>query len=312
VDVLSRPPTSSGIIELDSIRYEGELFRHFSSTPTAEVIQVTGEFTWRVRRGETNRVVDYVAPPRLLSRESTDKDLNWSIGSYVEPDVIAEALKPKGHLPDPIGVYANQPNPWADTARSIWRLFAKLALAAILVQVFFVFLSSEKLLLRQEFTFEPRSMDEVQSREFTLAGKQRKLAVRQSTSLDNNWIGVDLLLVNKTTGAAWPASREISYYWGYDDGRWTEGSRDDEVVFLNIPAGTYYLTLDPDMAPDKFMAVRDQLEVLTPRTGWSNFVLLLIFLIAFPIFASMRKAAFETRRWMESDHAPVSSDGDDD
>lgn len=313
VDVLSRPPTTSGIIEVDNIRYDGELFKHFSTTPIAEVVQVTGEFTWRVRRGETNRVVDYVAPPRMLSRESTDTDLNWSCGAYVEPAVIADAFKLPGTLPRPIGVFANQPNPWADTSRRVWVMFAKLALVAILVQAFFVLISGERVLLRQDFTFEPRSSGEVQTREFEITGKQRKLAVRQATSLDNNWIGIDMLLVNKTTGSAWPAARELSYYWGYDDGNWTEGSRNNEVVFLNIPAGTYYLTLDPDMAPDKYVAVRDRLEVLTPRAGWSNLVIVLLFLLIFPVFASMRRAAFETRRWAESDHVPVSSDeGDDD
>lgn len=179
------------------------------------------------------------------------------------------------------------------------------------MQVFFLFISSEKLLLRQDFSFEPGFASEVQSREFTLAAQQRKIAVRQATSLDNNWLGVDLLLVNKSTGQAWPAAREISYYWGYDDGRWTEGSRDDEVVFRNIPAGTYYLTLDPEMSPNKGVAVRDRLEVVTPRTGWSNFVIVLIFLAAFPVFASLRKSAFETQRWAESDHAPGSSDDSD-
>ncbi|MDE2441021.1 MAG: DUF4178 domain-containing protein [Betaproteobacteria bacterium] len=313
VDVLSRPPTS-GIIEVASIRYNGELFKHFSTTPIAEVVQVTGEFTWRVRRGETNRVADYVAPPRMLSRETNETDLTWSLGTYIEPAIMADAFKLPGALPKPIGVFANQPNPWADTTLRVWATFAKLALVAILVQAFFVLISSERVLLRQDFTFEPRSKEEVQTREFEITGKQRKLAVRQATSLDNNWIGIDMLLVNKTTGSAWPATRELSYYWGYDDGHWTEGSRDNEVVFLNVPAGTYYLTLDPDMAPDKYMAVRDRLEVLTPRAGWSNLVIVLLFLLIFPIFASMRRAAFEARRWAESDHAPASSDddGDDD
>ena len=311
VDVLSRPPATSGIVEVDSLRFGGQVFKHFSTTPIAEVIQVTGEFTWRVKRGESNRVVDYVAPPLMLSSEATSNDLNWSQGCYATPESIAAAFKLPNALPEPIGVYANQPNPWADTTRRVWTLFLKLALVAIVVQSFFFFMSSEKLLLRQDFTFEPRSSDEVQSGEFTLAGKQRKLAVRQSTSLDNNWIGLDLLLVNKTTGQAWPAAREIAYYWGYDDGRWSEGSRDDEVVFVNIPAGTYYLTIDPDMPPDKNVAVRDRLEVLTPRAGWSNFIIVMLFLAAFPIFATMRKAAFETRRWAESDHAPVSSDDSD-
>jgi hypothetical protein len=120
-----------------------------------------------------------------------------------------------------------------------------------------------------------------------------------------------MLLVNKATGAAWPAARELSFYSGYDDGAWSEGSRDDEVVFLNIPAGTYYLTIDPDMAPDKSVAVRNRLEVHTAGAGWSNFVLVMIFLLVFPIFTTMRHAAFEGRRWAESDHAPVSSDDAD-
>ncbi len=56
VDVLSRPPATSGIVEVDSLRFGGQVFKHFSTTPIAEVIQVTGEFTWRVKRGESNRV----------------------------------------------------------------------------------------------------------------------------------------------------------------------------------------------------------------------------------------------------------------
>ena len=136
---------------------------------------------------------------------------------------------------------------------------------------------------------------------------------KAATSLDNNWLGVDLLLVNKSTGQVWSAAREISYYWGYDDGRWTEGSRDDEVVFRNVPPGSYYLTLDPEMPPNA-VVVHDRLEVVAPRAGWSNFVIVLIFLAAFPVFAALRTAAFETRRWAESDHAPEGGDdagGDD-
>ena len=310
VDVLSKPP-AGGIIEVDSVRHGGQVFKHFSTTQAAEVIQVAGEFTWRVRRGETNRVVDYVAPPLMLSSESTGNDLTWSQGSYVESQVIAEAFGLKADLPKPTAVFANQPNAWSETNRRIWSLFWKLALAAILVQAFFIFVSSGKLLLRQDFTFEPLRGEEVQTREFEITGQPRKIAVRNQTSLDNNWIGLDMMLVNKVTGAAWPAARELSFYSGYDDGHWTEGSREDEVVFLNIPAGTYYLTLDPDMAPDKPVAVRDQLEVHTAGAGWSNFVLVMIFLIIFPIFTSTRHAAFEARRWAESDHAPVSSDDSD-
>ncbi len=313
VDVLSKPP-AGGIVELENVRFGGQSFKHFSTSPVVEVIQVTGEFTWRVRRGETNRVIDYVAPPLMLSSESTGNDLTWSQGSYIAPEVIAETFNLNGNLPPPIGVFANQPNPWVETNRRIWGLSWKLLLAAMLLQVFFVLFSSGKLLLRQDFTFEPQQGAEVLTREFEISGKPKKIAVKNQTSLDNNWIGLDMVLVNKGTGAAWQAGRELSFYSGYDDGRWTEGSRDDEIVFLNIPAGTYYLTLDPDMAQDKPVAVRDTLEVHTAGAGWSNFVLVMIFIIIFPVFSTMRHAAFEARRWAESDHAPETGDdseGDD-
>ena len=62
-------------------------------------------------------------------------------------------------------------------------------------------------------------------------------------------------------------------------------------------------------------AVRDVIEVYSGGAGWSNFVMVMLFLIIFPFFTFMRRAAFETSRWAESDHAPVSSgdssDGDD-
>jgi hypothetical protein len=316
-DVLSNPPASSGAMELADVSFSGQRFRHFSTTPAAEVIQVEGEFTWRVRRGETSRVVDYVAPPLMLSREMTDNELGWSLGTYVAPEVIGTAFKLPGRMIAPLGVFANQPNPWAETRRRVWSLSWKLLLAAVLLQVFFHFVSGGKLLLRQDFTFAPQmAEDTLVTREFAIEGKPRKITVRNTTSLDNNWLGLDLLLVNKATGEAWPAGRELAYYYGRDGGEsWSEGSHRDEVVFRDIPPGTYYLTVDPGLAPEKPVPVRDTIEVLSGGTGWSNFVMVLIFLAFFPFFAHLRHAAFEAGRWAESDHAPDSggdfSDGDD-
>ncbi|AXS81019.1 DUF4178 domain-containing protein [Dechloromonas sp. HYN0024] len=313
-DSLSRPPSVSHVIEVDSIRFGGQRFKHFSTTQAAEVVQVSGEFTWRVRRGETARIVDYVAPPLMLSSESTGTDLNWSQSRYVEPAVIAEAFSLPEALPGPVGVFANQINPWAKNSERVWVLFWKFVLAVVLIQAWFVFFAGGKLLLRQEFMFDPKMAGEVQTREFEITGKARKIAVKNLTSLDNNWIGLDLMLVNKATGAVWPTSQALSFYSGYDGGSWSEGSREDEVVFRNIPPGTYYLTVDPDMAPEKPVVVRDTVEVHIAGAGWSNFVMVIIFLLVFPVFSALRQAAFEARRWAESDHPPVhggDASGDD-
>jgi ribosomal protein L37AE/L43A len=312
-DVLSSLPAGSGAMELGDVRWGGQSFKHFASTPAAEVIQVAGEFTWRVRRGETSRVVDYVAPPLMLSRESTANDLSWSQGRYIEPAALADAFKLPGKLPTPLGVFANQPNPWQENRQRIFSLYWKMALLAIGLQFFFVFIGGSKPLLRQDLTFSPQTAAETQqTREFEVRDKPRKLTVRNTVSLDNNWIGLEMLLVNKATGAAWPAARELAYYYGRDGGEsWSEGSRDDEVVFLNIPPGTYYLAVDPEMAPEKPGPVRDTIEVFSGGAGWSNFIMVLLFLTIFPLFTHLRHAAFEAKRWAESDHAPVSSDDSD-
>lgn len=310
-DVLSRPPVTSGIIEVDDLRYDNQVFRHFSTTPTAEVTQATGEFTWRVRRGETCRVIDYVAPPRMLSRESNANDLNWSLARYVPPETIAQAFRLPQPLPGPTGVYANQPNPWEESHRTVCQRFWKLALLAVALQIIALLVFPGRELLRQPFQFAPPAAQEQQSRTFLINHAVRRLAVHHQTSLNNNWMAVDLLLVNQATGQARRTSREISFYHGYDDGHWSEGSQDDEVVFRDIPPGTYYLVLDPEFPPETRTPVSVTLSVTAGGIGWANLVLLMLFLAAFPIFSRFRLAAFEARRWAESDHPPASSSEDD-
>ncbi len=309
VDVLSRHPTDPGAA--DRLRYDNQEFKHFS-TYKAEVIQVAGEFTWRVCRGETAKVADYVAPPLMLSKERTDKEITWSRGAYVAPEVIREAFK----LPpqsDPIGVYANQPSPWAEPHQRVCRLFWRLTLAGLVLQAWFVIMGGGQALLRQDLEFAPSTQEETQtSRPFEVK-RAGKLVVRNTTNLDNNWVGLNLTLVNQKTGAAWPTSRELSYYYGYDEGeRWSEGSQGDEVVFVDIPPGTYYLAVDPDLPSEKPVPVRTTLEVARGGAGWSNYVLLMLFLAAFPIFTRMRSASFEVRRWAESDHPMVTASDDSD
>lgn len=308
-DVLSRHPADAGLA--GKLRYDNQEFKHFS-TYRAEVIQVAGEFTWRVRRGETAEVADFVAPPTLLSRERTDNEITWSRGSYVEPTVIREAFK-LAALPEPIGVYANQPSPWAETHARLCRLFWRLTLVAMAFQASFVFVGSSQSLLRQDLEFSPANQEETQATRTFELKRQGKLTVQNATNLDNNWVGLNMTLVDQKTGAAWPANREISYYHGYEDGEsWSEGAQEDEVVFRDIPPGTYYLAVDPDLSQEKPGPVRTSLTVSRGGAGWSNYVLLMLFLAAFPIFSRLRMASFEVRRWAESDHPMVTSSDSDD
>ena len=240
--------------------------------------------------------------------------MSWSLCRYVEPQVIREAFKLPDALQQPVGVYANQPNPWEGTHRTVCRAFWLAALAALLVQIFFVFAVGGQRLLHQDMLFTALNADETQKTPtFEIKGKARKVVVKHATNLDNNWIALDMTLVNKTTGEGWPAAQDLSYYYGYDDGEsWSEGNRSEEIVFRDVPPGTYYLAVDPELSTEKAADVRDSIEVTTGGAGWSNYLMVMVFLAVFPIFTRLRKGAFEVRRWAESDHAPVASDSDSD
>ncbi|MEO6333855.1 MAG: DUF4178 domain-containing protein, partial [Pyrinomonadaceae bacterium] len=65
-----------------SATHSGTKFKIFQDAP-AVVQYIKGEFYWRVEQGETVRAIDYVAPPLMLSQESTDNEINWSVGTYM-------------------------------------------------------------------------------------------------------------------------------------------------------------------------------------------------------------------------------------
>jgi hypothetical protein len=142
------------------------------------------------------------------------------------------------------------------------------------------------------------------------------LLVRHSTDVDNNWLSLSTTLIEKNTGEAHQGVQEISHYKGVDDGEsWSEGSKSDEIVFKDIPPGHYYLSIEAELGPDKREAVVDSVEVVRNPVGWSNYVLLLIFLAIFPLFSRWRRNSFETQRWSESDLAgentPAAGDDED-
>ena len=309
---LSSPPAVSRGTR--AFKYNKAAFRLFSRGE-ARVIYVVGEFYWRVAVGETCTLEDYVCPPLMLSREVTDKEASWSQGEYLEAADLCAAFRITAPPPKRTGVYANQPNPLAERHRGVCRLFWKLALLATVVQLLFVFFLASHLVLKQRLVLSPFAEDTtLTTQAFVLNSRARALLVRHSTDVENNWLGLTTTLVEKNTGEAFQGVQEISHYKGVDDGEsWSEGARDDEIIFRSVPPGTYYLVVEYELGTDRRAAVSDTVEVVRNPAGWSNYGLLLIFLALFPLFSRWRTAAFEARRWSESDLGGDSGDsGDDD
>ncbi|MFZ4535001.1 DUF4178 domain-containing protein [Propionivibrio sp.] len=297
---LSSPPAVSR--GQASFKRKDSEFKLFSSGK-AEVTYVVGEFYWRVAVGESCLVEDYICPPLMLSREVTDKEASWSESDYLEPEALCAAFKIKATAPARIGVFANQPNPLIERHRGVFSLFWKLALAATVVQLAFVFIFASHLVLKQQLVLSPFNEEAtLTTQEFTLPSRAKSLRVRHSTDVENNWVDITTTLVEKKTGEAYQGAQEVSYYRGVDDGEsWSEGNKDDAIAFKDIPPGTYYLTIEYELGKDRVDAVADTVAVVRNPVTWSNYVFVMIFLVLFPLYSRWRRSAFEAKRWNESD-----------
>ncbi len=300
-----------------SALHGGKEFTRFSAGP-ARTTYVIGEFTWKVEVGETWELIDFVAPPAMLSRETSGKETTWSLGEYLPADEVAAAFKLKTPLPAPVGIAMNQPNPRSESHRRVCGMFWKFAALAVLAQLLWVFILGGRTLVDQRLMLSPVQDEPVTTQSFTLDAGVRNLVLRHETNLDNNWLGLNMTLVEKATGKAWLAQTEVAYWHGNDGGEsWSEGDRERELVFRDLPAGTYYFVIDPEFSAEKAVPVANRIKVIRNQAAWSNFFFLLLFLAALPMFSRYRLQAFEAERWKDADFLSSgaefgSDDGDGD
>ena len=284
--------------------YGRQKYRHFQ-TAAATTTFVLGEFPWQIRVGDTTTGSDYVAPPLMLSAEvDSDKEVTWSLGRYVRGGEIWTSLSLPGKPPRPVGIFANQPSPFRGVIGTLWRNAALLAALAALLWVAHLASARAKQTFAQNYVFDPSEAPEasVVTPVFELDGRPTAVEIETATNLDNQWMFVGYALINDETGQAFEVAREVSYYHGVEGGEsWTEGSPTDTVALPSVPPGRYFLRIETEgdrtASPTRYR-VRVVRDVSTSL--W--FMVALVLIAVPPILASWRAAAFERRRWQESDH----------
>ena len=148
VRVMSSLPAETRSNGKRAVFVRGVTYRHFD-TMTAHTAFVLGEFPWQVRVGDSVLDQDFVAPPYMLSSESTAGEVTWSLGEYIPGKQIWAALQLPGSPPPPSGVFANQPSPYAGKTGSSWRTWLWLNVALVAVALLFSWSSSQSPGLRQ-------------------------------------------------------------------------------------------------------------------------------------------------------------------
>jgi hypothetical protein len=289
--------------------YEGHTYKHFTGA-MATTSFVLGEFPWRVQAGEQVLADDFIDPPRLLSSETTNDEVTWSQGEYFPGAEIWKAFNLPGAPPRPEGIYLNQPSPYTGKVWGIWKMFFLMELLLFVVMIAFAMVSKREVVLEETHQFSPLDKGEPSyvTTPFEFKGHDAPVKLAITTDLSNNSAYFGFALINQDTGQAYDFNKEISYYFGSDsDGSWSEGKSSETVTIPAVPAGHYYLRVEPEMestgSAGKSMSYHLTLTHDAPSFIW--FVIAGALLLIPPIWHTFQAKSFEMRRWMDSDYPPV-------
>ena len=278
------------------VYHKGMHYKHFA-TYQSQLKGVLGEFYWRVDKGEKSECTDYISPPFVFSREKSKKEINWSEGVYIEPGDIALAFGVE--LPGKQGIGINQPSP------NVWQYMAVavITIALGLISSWFVHVAQIQKVFLNEITMKGNAgRTSVTSEPFDLHADRGMLRVYANTNLDNDWAEFDYVLINQDTNESRNFYHEVSFYHGYDEGYWSEGSKAGVAELGNVKAGRYVLevsaTADRIYGQDRKVGF----YVSHGEASLQNFLAFLVAILILPLLMLIYKYYFEKRRWDMSDH----------
>jgi hypothetical protein len=283
-------------------------FKHFQSAIATTQIAL-GEFPWEVRVGDRVVSDDFVSPPLLLSREKTAEEVTWSLGTYTDPERIRQWFKLKEPLRKPSGVFANQPNPRAGRVGSYFSVF--FILLILLGVAFFARhgLASKQRVFADNYRSNittPAFVTPI----FDIPKNKGNVEITIDTDLDQDWKFFNIALLQESGGRGFEIGREVGYYHGFEDGEsWSEGSRSDRAIIASVPGGKYYLRVDTEGGAGGNFNYGITVRRDVPR--YFPFIAAFVLLIVPPLLVWGMHQSFETKRWAESDHAPVEEDDDE-
>lgn len=280
---------------------DGEKYALFS-VEEATTTAVLGEFYWRVRNGEKAMLSDYISPPRILSKEHYPalNEITWSAGEYIESAEVSAAFLPAGRkLLPPSGAYLIQPNPHIKKWSAVRANFFFLLIAYVILQFLFLGQGNLRPVFETTMAYQATAAGAaLVSDKFTVEGASAPLHIRAQGGLETDtYLGLKGNLVNASSQQTYPVSLPLTNYSTAPVGTLRQ------MILPAIPAGQYYLRLDPD-ASASLQKVPISLSVERGGLFWSNFWIGFAFICLYPLWVRTRSSSFEKSRWMESDFSP--------
>lgn len=294
---------------------DDEKYRHFQSSAGVTSFDLQGEFYWEIRPEDQATLDDFVAPPRMVSRELSGREINWTTGIYLPGEELWSAFKLPNTPPTPQGVAPCQPNPHGARARKLSWISLYGTAALIVSSVLCALFLPHKVVLSVPVPTSGQSPITL-SDPFTIEGGTHATTIEAvCEGIHNAWVGLNVALINDETGESNEIDLGVSYYEGYDDGEhWSEGSDRDAERIGSVAPGRYVLRVEQQTETGASAHLPDAVQVRVKHGSflWFPLWLTLIALWIAPLISWIRNGAFESSRWSKSDHYVSSSSDDDD
>jgi hypothetical protein len=266
------------------------------------VVDCRGEFADDMFDEAKPSCREYIDPPLLWAREIDANGMYWFYGSHISKNELYDAFGKDISLPFTVGVGSVQPA--IANLNVDFNVILRSTLGVLLL-VLALFLFSS-MFNRQEVIYEnnfslPDStiLAPIITTDVKLDKWRSNIDFEIMAPVDNNWFELGIALVNKDNGKEYNVQQGVEKYSGYSDGEsWSEGSNTETVMMHSVPAGNYFMRLEPAKGTGSVSYFRLIATYDVPI--WRNFFIFVLFALlplgGLLIMVMVR----EGRRWQNS------------
>lgn len=257
-------------------------------------LPVAGEFATDVMRDSGGKTIveEYEHAPLVLVKEmKPGKKYVWNTGTYLKPRQVAQMFDLSiWQLPIRKERIPAEPR-LLQHFSSVWLFFLFALVAVLVVPTFVAQWKPEKYVLQESYEIIPDtgawagvSYAPVSSRLFEVT-RPGALEVTMNSSLNQEWLEMNLSIMNEQTGAEYSATRTAEYWDGYDaDGHWVENKQEVTASFSDVPAGRYLMSVYPSSGAHRPLTMNVSIKECALMRGNKRWFVGILCLTAFVYF----------------------------
>lgn len=283
---------------------EGEEYQLFLRYKT-DCVKLVGEFPYDAKDETVKLIKEFINPPIMYLMKEYSHQTVWFKGEHISFKELTKAFGDAELINEKIGKGSIEPQ-----ILGMWYTnFGFYAALCLLLMVVFTFVAERQFEPKKvfshvyEYSYYDTSNRVQVSNSFKLEEGINNLEFNFGTQLEQNWIELEVTLVNEDHEEEYTLTKEMYFYSGSDDeGYWKDGANNWRDVFCNIPAGNYHLIVTPYTSPkqDNVSVVMDVYRGVPIESNlyWFGGLLAILVYIQY-----LRVMNFERNRWSNSNYS---------